>query len=403
MTVNNALFKKYWAELLIYLFLIYYAINEGIIRAGKEDFRTFLGAASALYHHSNIYFQYAHDGEGGQMPYAYLPFFAMILIPFQILFSNKVIVFLWLMFNILLIHRIIRIVSFEFEWKSYQPFIFLLFLLSARFIMHNFDLAQMSIFWVYLMVEAFYQSEIKKRVVLPCSLIALGIAVKFMPLLMLYYWFLKIQWKQILMTILFTVVLIGSPYLFFPMDYIHRQFLDCWKVINPFQSGFNFQILDHATQGLPSIMAFYTQFFELNLNEFQTNLWILLSRAVLLGWIALIYLSHKKVEHRNFILLSLCTLAASLFMPHQQHYSFFSAVAVYALWSYWLIQKKRCSKVALGLFIFSGLLMICTSDIFVGSEWKSIFRTYKTIGLGSIVLILATHVQVIALSKRNEH
>jgi hypothetical protein len=83
-----------------------------------------------------------------------------------------------------------------------------------------------------------------------------------------------------------------------------------------------------------------------------------------------------------------------MLLPHQQHYSFFSAIALYALWYYWVWEEKRYSKIALGFFMLSTLFMTFTSDMFVGNELKSIFKSYGFIGLGGVLLLISVFINI---------
>lgn len=380
--------EKNWALTLINLFLIFYAIREGLIETGSEDFRIFLGASKALSELSNLYFVFFQTGKGDAMPYAYTPFFAMILSPFEILFSNKTIVFLWLIFNIFLLNRVLWILDRVLNFNNNQRVIFFIFLFSLRFILHNYDMAQVTIFWTYLMLEAYYQLEEKSRKIAPAFLIALGISIKILPIAMFFYFINKKRTDQIFWTILFAIVLNLLPFLFYPTDYLIFQYKDCWKTIYPFQEGFTYQLFDRATQGMPSLVSNYNQIFGNVLNQFQT---LFLIVFISLVWLIGVFLTHlkSKCQNKDFILFGLTLFSASMLMPHQQHYSFFSAVVLYSIWVRWIFIEKNYSKIPLTFFILSTILMTFTSDLFVGNDLKSIFKSYGVIGIGGVFLVVS--------------
>lgn len=384
--------------ILINLFFIAYIINEGIILSGGEDFRIFIGASLNLLEHKNFYLvDFPLDKNGITLKYAYTPFWTMILIPFSILFSKKILVFLWLILNIILINRMNWI--FTSIYKLSHPAKYLLFftLLNIRYIMHNLDISQMTIFWVYLIIESFYQYVYSQKRILSSSLIALGASIKFMPIVFLYYWLIKKDYMTICLSLIFVAIFTLSPIIFFPKEYIYNQFSLCWGVISPFQSGFNFNLFDNATQSIPSIVAFYSTKFGLH----EQIVFVLINcfRLLLLFWIYKIYKLKSNFEYNNVLLCSLCCLGASLIMPYQQHYSFLSAIGLLSIWSYWIVEKTEISTTAYYVFLVSMILYICTSELFIGRHFTSISKDYKLIGIGSLLLILATHIQVNFLSK----
>jgi hypothetical protein len=390
--------KSNWALICINLFLIYYIINEGIISPGGEDLRSSLGSSLALQNSESLYFSDFPIGRGDEtMKYAYTPFWSMILIPFVYAFNQQVLVFLWLILSLIFINRILFICCQILMPNNKNIFYLISFLLVSRFVMHNLDVAQMTIFWVYTMVEAYYQCEIQRKFYNPAILIAIGASIKFMPLLMFYYWFIRGRWKSLYVSSLLIILFTCSPFIFFDYYYTSVQFQNCWSVINPLQTGFNFNLIDHATQGIPSILAFYIPLFNIEVNEVQINLIISAIRILFLVWIAVIYKTVFKVESSksSFILFGLCCLGASLLMPHQQHYSFFSSIIIFTFFASilsisWISQNKSAAFI----FFISVFLMTFTLDIFIGNNLKQQCKTYKTIGIGAILLVLSLHLSL---------
>lgn len=385
---------QYWGIICINLFLIVYGIIEGVIGIGNEDFHVYVEASKNLETLSNLYHQNYDMGQGGTARYIYPPFFAVILYPIQKVIAYKLLLPIWLFVNILSINRILYLMVNILNSTNRNLLILISFLLSVRFIMHNFDLGQMTLIWVYLMVEAYYQTEYKQKNILGSFLIGFGASIKFMPMFMLYYWFILKKWKPIFYTIIFIFLITISPFLFYPFEYMKLQFIECWQVVNPFQSGYNFQLIDQSPQSISSIIPYYLSVFKINLSEIQIGIIINSTRLILLIGILMIFKYSRSLKQNKYILFGTCCLSVSLFMPHQQHYSFFSAIILYSIWADWLIQKRELSKYALTCFILSGVLMICTSTIFIGSDWSLYCKIHKLIGLGAILLLVATYLQL---------
>lgn len=388
---------KFQPIYLIIFFLLAYIVNEGLINSGGEDFRASIGASRAFWQKSNLYFnEFDIDRNKDRMAYSYTPFWAYLLMPLTYLFSDKTIIFLWLLSNLFFLYRIFNLLNTIINPSNRNKFIVLLFLLTVRYIMHNLDLSQLSIFWVYLMIESFYQYEYKNRILLSLGIIALGTAIKFMPLLFLYYLFIKRDYKSILLVIVFIAILSFLPFTSFSFDYLSLQYKFFWTAINPTKSSF---MKDWATQSIPSIVYYYCTKFNIPIDELKIKFLIDILRLALLFWFYNIYQGIKDRKLKTTLLLSLCCIGASLFMPHQQQYSFFSAIGLLSIWTYWITEKKGINKLAYSFFILSMILYIGTSELFVGRDWTIIAKTYKLIGISSILLILATHIQLIHLSK----
>lgn len=391
--------KKNWGVFSFALFLIYYIINEGIIHSGREDFRIFLGASKALKIESDLYHTFFNMGiDKAACPYSNPPFLAFILIPFTWIGNDTIAVFVWFIFNFVFVIRIFVILGNILRPKHLQLFYFFTAILSLRFIMHNLDIAQMTIMIVYLMIEAYYQNELYQKKTISATLIGIGIAIKFLPLTMLIYWGIRKNYTMLLFSILTATIFTILPFLFFSTDYLTIQYLACLGKINPMQSGFNLQLFDNNTQGIPSIVAHYRDFFKFDWSENIQLLIINSTRAFLIIWIYSIYRKTKEND-RYIILFGLCTLSFSLIMPHQQHYSYFSTVIIIAYMVDYYLKAKNNSTLVNFTFAISLILMIFTSDIFIGSLGKQICLIYKTIGLGALFLILTVHIIVKNSSK----
>ncbi|MCU0328380.1 MAG: DUF2029 domain-containing protein [Chitinophagales bacterium] len=386
--------KEHGSIIIINIFMIFYAIREGLIESGSEDFRIFLEAGKALNQLNNLYFVYFQTEQGNTMPYAYPPFFAMILSPFKQICSSKVLVFSWMLLNNVFITRIFFLLFKIFNINYKHRFFIILFLFVLRFILHNYDMAQVTIFWVYLMLEAFYKLEFKAENRFAAFLIALGISIKILPIVMFLYFLMNKKFTSVLWTIFFCLILNFLPFLIYPNDYLLTQYKDFLKTIYPFQAGFTYQLFDRATQSIPSLISNYNQFFGNMLNHKQTlGLIALVSIAWLIG-ILIMYKKSFGLRYKKFILFSLTLFSATMLIPHQQHYSFFSSIGLYSLWVYWIWEEKFYSKKALYCFIASLIFMIFTTDLFIGAQLKSLLKTYGAIGIGGILMYLSIFLNI---------
>jgi len=148
--INNIYFKLF-ISLLVVIYIVVQAKSGG-------DFKTYLGAANLLKNGESCYFVRIPYKDGFSS-YSYSPFFAILLIPFTYL-PQPIPQLFWLSLNVFFLYRIFKIIKhlLDVNQKDFEIWFFITFLLSIRFILHNFELIQMTIFLVYCFFDSVFQN-----------------------------------------------------------------------------------------------------------------------------------------------------------------------------------------------------------------------------------------------------
>jgi len=182
-------------------------------RVISSDVMVFVNAGKALLHGENIYY----DSNGKMNSYVYLPFYAFANIPLSFLDPMAVDI-LWYILNIIFLYFILRYSYFiisgrnflDLSYKEKWFYYGLSIIFSVRFLVRNFQDANINILMLFLIVLSFYLYIIKKR---DYYFVLIGIvgAIKIFPLLFIIYFFAKKQFKPIIYILVGFFVATLSP------------------------------------------------------------------------------------------------------------------------------------------------------------------------------------------------
>lgn len=191
--------------------LVLYVINQG---KHGGDFQIYLGAAELLKNGENCYNVWITLDNGEFCGYSYSPFFALLLIPLTFLPQNLPQI-LWLLANLWFLTRSYKLFKLylplsSFSVKRYRIWFILGLLLSIRFILHNFEMIQMTIFLVYICLEMLYQVN-KGNNLFAGFLLALGVIVKIVPIVFIPYLIYRKTYKPVLFGLLFILAFLLAP------------------------------------------------------------------------------------------------------------------------------------------------------------------------------------------------
>jgi len=407
--------KKYRLIFLI-LFIVggsVYAIIQG---AKGGDFKIYLGAAELLSQGDSCYNVWIHLGGDNYCGYSYSPIFATFLIPFSYLPSPTVEI-LWSFANLFFLYRLFILFSgylplSKLSSREYRFWAFVSAALIARFVLHNFEMVQMTLFLLYCCFEAMHQLK-KENYLLASLLIALGIVVKIIPIVLIPYLLYRKQFKPLLYTIVITVIFILSPALIYGWD-MNISLLSEWMdIINPnnteFTTGQNIN-----GEGVHSISGFIAAYFTDSESRFNLDYsrtiylidqenFIILVNVIRLFLIAftlyflrtLPFKSSKNKLHTFWQLCYIFTIAPLIF-PHQQKYAFLFLAPAVLYTVYYLIitsreqilPKPKFFIAFSSLFLFFALASL-TTDGLIGDHLNELSEYYKTITLGTFFLIVA--------------
>lgn len=301
------------------------------------DIDIYLYASRQILLHENIYASHPLYN------YFYSPLFALLLAPMSFLedaFARVIwallntaatvrIAFLlkkWLTEELILHHTVLK------KWYIAT------LVLSLGFLNHNLILGQITIIILWLSIEGFYQILILQKKNLGALLIALGINIKIIPILGLYYLFFKKEYRAVAACVLLVIGSLFLPAAFLGYDY-NTELLSQWKEqINPAQENFVFE----NTSGCYSLNAILPAFFYDNNDaitiknslfcrkiaffSYQNLFFILqaLRLLLVLSLLFLIYHRHQQRVFRQFYLyweISYLFLLTFLIFPHQLKYA----------------------------------------------------------------------------------
>ncbi|MFN5984157.1 MAG: glycosyltransferase family 87 protein [Fluviicola sp.] len=407
---NNLSYFFIFKEKKWFLFSIVLIIILSLVEAnGQGDFHIFLSASKDLIEKENIYTnnynQYYH--------YFYDLSFALILYPLTFLpiYFAKLI---WLLFNGFLLFRIWKLIRAylpqdAFTKKGEVLVTILSFVFVLRVLQANLHLAQLTIFILFLTLEAIHQIQVKKRHYLGGFLLAWGICIKLLPIVFIPYLIFRAEWKGLLFTTINCLFILFIPVLFIGIDFNFFLLNERWKLINPSNKQ---HILDTEERSFHSLTTLISTLFYQNTGEqfvlsYKRNIAelsidqiakvILIVRLIFVGFTLYFLNSLPFREARSRIqslyeISYICSIIPLIF-PHQQHYAFFfilpSVVYLFYYYNHRFIRLKMGGKISKWVFIvlisISYLALNC--HLLLGS-YREIYDHFKILTYGAILLIL---------------
>ena len=376
---------------------------------GGTDINVYLFASDQLFKGENIYTDNPYNR------YLYSPLFAILLRPLSIL-DFEAARAIWAIVNLLLAIRLWKVTlnllrnAVSLDSKYYRIWSIFTLIIASGFLLHNINLGQITIVILWLTLEGLYQILIRKNIIGGAAFLALGINIKIIPFLALYYLFFKAKFKALILT---TVLVAAS--LFLPSLIIgHQQnikLLGDWaETINPASSRYVFEN-DNGTQSLSALLpAYFYDFGEeaKNVGNLKRTIVVLppstllilmqvLRVLVLLSSLYLIFNRYKKRENKSLYFyweFAYLALVSVLIFPHQQKYAmlYFIPAASYML-LFAIIAWRTGSKIKLKhkiIVALSAVLMVLPSlmgrDI-VGNFVVNAYDFYHISGLTTIIFL----------------
>lgn len=377
--------------------ILIYSILKAI--HGGNDINVYLYASKQLFEGSNIYINNPYND------YLYSPSFAFLLRPLSILplVVGRVI---WAVINVCCAFRVYQLswnllgLTNKLSNKKKLYFGFLLAVVSFGFFNHNIILGQISLLMLWLSMEGLYRGTIKKQFVIAGSLIAMGINIKIIPVLLLYYLFVKRSYKTLSWTIGSLIILFLIPAIYFDWSFTLNMTLEWFAKINPQ----NAKYVVENNPGTVSINSFIASFFYfedsgLPRSIFQLELqhMLLLIRLFQIAVALLLlfpFLKKGNSPKHFFWQWTFLWIATLLIFPHQQKYALVYLVPTFMLLlAYWMEQgivqnvyRRVIVVLLVGALTFSGLL---GRDI-LGSTIVDFFDYYKWFSWLCFALLIAS-------------
>jgi len=383
-----------------------------VIRALKpSDFSVYLEAGNYLKNGQNPYGEWLFVSEGNYCKYFYSPLWALILIPFTY-FPPFIPSFIWLLGSIFFLYRIAVLLRLYAHIQRLNPqlerWVFMgVLVCSARFVLDNFAMVQLTIFLVWSSLEALRLMQ-SKNWVYGAALLPFAINVKLLPLVLIPYLLYRGHFKATTVILLFSVFYLLVPALFLGWE-MNTLLLQGWfDVINPSNAEHTLEteLGPHSLTALiPTLFSKTDGILDLNRNLFSFSLQraITVLQIVRLALILLtLYFIGKRIFRpaetalHELYALAYIFLLIPLIFPHQQKYAFFCLVPtfyyIFCFLAYTVEThtgiKRRKTAVCV-LLAISFVCMTLTTDGFVGRDLNEVFQHYKLITYGALLLIPA--------------
>jgi len=328
--------NKYYKALLFVLAILF-ALS--CAKSGR-DFEVFVNAGWKIINNKDIYQPPLVRG----LDYFYSPLFALILAPFSKL---PVIVpqFLWVLLSYFFLYRTWFLCLKYFDYskfskKQYNTWLFIVLILSVRFLRDDLAQVQMTIFLLWATLESMGLFN-RGRNITGAALLALAINIKLLPLVFIIYLFYRSKFKAALLTCGFFILYLYIPALYLGWERNNFLLHEWLGVINPLNKGWTIES-DNGPSSLVALIPVYLtntvgslpykrNFF--NLNYQDVFLIVNLFRLVFLFFtlIFLHTLPFRGVNNKIRQFWEMCYLfiLIPLIFPHQQQYAFVYIIPVF--------------------------------------------------------------------------
>lgn len=367
------------------------------------DFIGYITTGNLVLAHKDIYSEWLNT---------WPPFYAVFCVPLSLVdgISPILIRLLWLGGSLVSMYFIIKLtIGFIFHkpltWsrkgdgiKWQDPLIVIPLLISLRFIMENMANLQINIFMLLLACLALYYF-MNNKYYAAGFLLALSISLKIYTIFFLFYFMYKREWKTVMTTSLFLLLINAIPFFVFGFATAQGYYIHWFNMIasNPPTSIH----LNQSVFGLVSRLItsadpennFYVNFLSLK-HPFDTYVKY---TVLFLAAIYPAFLFRKKLNHKNGMktlieysfLFSIIPLASTLAWKAYFIFLWFPYLLIYVLLfrtpSTLTVNKQRLLKL---LFLFSIVLNVFTSDGIIGKRASDILQSLSCITIGTVLLVI---------------
>lgn len=322
--------------------------------------------------------------------------------------------FVWLVFNLWLLFKIWKLIHYFLDLQNFTPsqkkwFDFFLLLFAVRFILYNFDMSQVTILLLFLILKSLEWLEIEKitsgswkPIFWAAFLAALGVAIKLMPIFLIPYFFWRGRWRVGVMSLIFIVLLMLIPAIWTGWETFWELQAKWWATINPTNKEFTTQ-QNREAEGVYSLSAFFNAYFfddNERLQGVRRHLWALsaehLQVVLMLARLFFVALTLFFVRFspfraspsrlHSFWEMSYMLIAIVLVFPHQQKYAFLFLLPAFA----YLIFRyfSTPSKTLLVGLILVWLLSTASTDGIIGRYLYDFGQYFKIITFACFLTII---------------
>ena len=391
--------KKFYFYLILVLFLIFQCI---VAVTHGWDLDCYIRASKRILNDQPLYTQES-------IPYIYPPFLAFALIPVSYL-NTILLNILWFLSSLLFIYYAVLLMGKIVEKDYHKSFLLysLPLFFTLRFIMDNFALGQVNIIIMYILVLTLYFFVIGKDFYAGLFL-GMSISIKLTPILILFYFIFKREFRITLYTIIsiFFFLLIPAVTIGFRknIEYIFQYF---HLIRNFSDTTINNQSLFITIKRLLSPIPPWDNLYIniATLDEF----YIKLITFSIFGIITLFlcYLFRYKIKNRKdvFYEYSLIIICMLFFSSLSRKAHFVLILMPQFFLFYYILKNNTAPGIKLIKFfigmsfvlntITSEIVVIALASIYnkitsasiVGSDLSDIFESYSCVTIGTFLLFV---------------
>ncbi len=392
------------ASLLIALFILKEAQGNG-------DFIIYLEASKLIEQGQIPYQKWLHFNGDNYGMYFYSPLWATLLIPLTHI-PQYLANLIWLVINVFFVYRTVTLIKLwlkplNLESKHLIYLFIFAFASSARFLIYNFEMLQMTIYVLWSVLESFSYFN-QNQVLKGGALLALAINIKVLALVFIPYLIFRSQSKAVASSLVFFLIYLCLPAVVLGWDFNYQLHVSWWNSIDP---NLNDNLVEtnlgvHSLSALiPTLFSKTEGILELKRNLFnlpiKQSIFILnafrfllvLSCIAIFRWKPFQKSIHPLDEFKD---LSYLFLLIPLLFPRQQKYAFFLVMPAQTFLIAILLKTKslqnpvpKKSWILFILLVFSFILMTLSTDGIIGREFNRITQHFKLITYGALLLIPA--------------
>lgn len=401
---------KIGTYIVIILALLYIVM---VVKRGAGDLHVYYKAAEALRLDRPVYGYEFLVSREELCGFSYPLFWAFVVMLVGWL-PLALLDFVWLVFNLWLLFKIWELVHYFFDLQSItlsqkKWFDFILLLFSVRFILYNFDMSQVTILLLFLILKSLQWLEIEKTsssdwkaIFWGAFLAALGVAIKLMPIFLIPYFFWRGRWRVGVMSLIFIILLMLIPAIWTGWETFWELQAKWWATINPTNKEFTTQ-QNREAEGVYSLSAFFNAYFfddGVRLYGVRRHLWqvsaenlhtiLTIGRLFFIG-LTLFFVRFPPFRAtpsrlHSFWEISYMLIAIVLVFPHQQKYAFLFLLPAFAYLIFTYFSTKN--KLLLGGLIVVWLLSTASTDGIIGKYLYNFGQYFKIITFACFLTII---------------
>lgn len=386
-------------KLRLYLFwlLIIVLLEEAIRYSfGNGDFVGYVIAGNLALDHANIYSNWLNT-----WPPVFSVFSIILAKIDQISpIFNRI---LWQFLSFLALYRSIDLVGkslnlpkfnlpFNIKSQALNPAYFIPILLIFKYILDNFVNIQINVIMLWLLLESIFNFT-KKNYFLASLLIAITLSFKVYSIFFFAWFIFKREWKMVFYTLLFTALINSIAFIYFGFEQASNYYIYWWKNIAQ-----AFPMLMHKNQSFFALvwrltvpedngLGFNYALTNLSMDQGKKIAYLLILGASVYPMIKLFPRNENNSEwtiQELFLFIGLIPILSPLAW---KAYFIFLLPIIFSNYFYLFVMNKNAVNLKI-VFWTSIIMLIFSSEIFVGRTVSKYLEAFSFICLGAILQII---------------